>query len=103
MMFLNQRLDDCIHRALQHFIQFVQRQVDPVISDTPLRKIIGADALGPVAGADQNTTRFRLLALLLGLRSIQQLGLQQSHGAGSILVLGALVLTLDHDSRRNVR
>ena len=49
----HQRVDDLVQRlAFHHLRQLVQRQIDAVIGDAALRKIIGADAFGAVAGAD---------------------------------------------------
>ena len=52
-MFRHQCVADLGHIAVHDEIDFVQRQVDAVIGDAALRKIIGADALGTIAGADQ--------------------------------------------------
>ena len=59
LMLGHQRLDDFVERfAFDDLRQLVERQIDAVIGDAALRKIIGADALGAVARAD--------LALALG-------------------------------------
>ena len=35
--------------ALHHLGQIVERQIDAVVGDAPLRKVVGTDALGAVA------------------------------------------------------
>ena len=49
----DQRLDDLVERlARDHLVELVEGQVDAVVGDAVLREIVGADALGAVAGAD---------------------------------------------------
>ena len=49
----HQRIDDLVQPdAVDHLGQLVERQVDAMVGDAPLRKIVGADALGAVAAAD---------------------------------------------------
>src|SRR5438874_10398036 len=53
LVFRNERVDDFAERlALEDLRQLVKRQIDAVFGDAPLRVIVGADAFGPVAGAD---------------------------------------------------
>jgi hypothetical protein len=74
-----------------------------VIRDPPLGKVVGADTIRAIAGADQVAPQGRLLARLLLLGAAVELGLQQGQGAGAVLVLRALVLALDDDTRGQVR
>ena len=48
----DQRVDDLVEIALHHPVELVERQVDAVVGHPPLRKIVGADALGAVARPD---------------------------------------------------
>ena len=49
-MLRDERLDDLVQRfAGNDLLQLVERQVDPVVGDAPLRKIVGPDSFGPVA------------------------------------------------------
>ena len=41
----NQRVNEFVHFALHHPIELVERQIDTMVGDAALRKIIGADAL----------------------------------------------------------
>ena len=66
----DQRLDDLVELAHHHPVELVERQVDAVVGDPPLRKIVGADALRAVARADLQPARFRALARPPWLRSM---------------------------------
>src|SRR5688500_9418790 len=44
LMIGDQRRDDLVELAKHHPVELVERQVDPVIRDAALRKIVGADA-----------------------------------------------------------
>ena len=50
-MFLLQGADELIEVAVHHIGQLVQRQIDAVIGDASLRKIVGADALGAITAS----------------------------------------------------
>src|SRR5476651_1515249 len=53
LMLGHQRINDLVERfALDDLRQFVEREVDAVIAHAPLRKIVGADALGAIARTD---------------------------------------------------
>ena len=73
-------------------------------SDTRrLRIIVGADALGAVAGTD-------LAAAFGGARGVLLLPLeiveprpQHGHGLGAVAMLRAVLLHRHHDARRNMR
>ena len=72
-MLCDQRFDDLLKTASEDFIEFVQREVDPVIGDSTLWEIIGTNALRPVAAADQAAERHSLDATRLTLdRAITQ-------------------------------
>src|SRR5258708_8246946 len=73
-----------------------------MIGDGALRKIIGADAFGTVAGAD-------LLATIRRARGINALAFgvvdaraQDVHRRGAVLMLRAAVLHADDDAGRNM-
>src|SRR5262245_37407247 len=53
----DQAADQLVHLAVEDALDLVQRQVDPVIGDAALREVVGADALGAVARADQGFPR----------------------------------------------
>ena len=86
-MFLEQRVYDCIERAGQYVIKLVKRQVDAVIRDTALWKIVGADALRTIAGTDLQFSRLGLFLDLFGLLAFEDPCLQKGKGPGLVLVL----------------
>src|SRR5262249_60481785 len=80
--------------------KLVEREVDAVIGDAALRKIIGADALRAIARADLFLAvggALSLHALPLGIIDARA---QDVHGGGAILVLRAAVLHHHHDAGR---
>src|SRR5690606_27598293 len=63
-----------------------------------LGKVVGADALGTVARADQQLATVGDLLVGRGVLLVLQLGRQPGHGLGAVLVLRALFLAFDHDA-----
>src|SRR5258706_164057 len=49
-----QRRGHLVEVAVEDELQLVERQVDAVVSDAPLREVVGADAVAAVAAADQS-------------------------------------------------
>jgi hypothetical protein len=76
-----------------------ERQIDAVISQPTLRKVVRADALRTIAAPDQQTARLRLFLMLLLLPHVEQAGSEQRHRAGAVLVLRAFVLTTPRRAR----
>ena len=72
LMLAEQRFDDQIEFAFQHAVELVDGKVDPVIGHAPLRKIVGADALGTITRADQIAPILCLLSGLLIALALQQ-------------------------------
>src|SRR5687768_13557246 len=99
----HQRVDDFAERfALDDLRQLVEREIDAVVADAALRKVIGADALGTVAGADLPTP-------VGGARGVELLALvvveartQYRHGLGAVAMLGAILLHLHLDAGGDV-
>src|SRR5690606_13153778 len=73
------------------------------VGDAALREVVGADLGRAVARAHLRLARGGLLGLGLGEAGVEQLGAQQVHGLGAVLVLAALVLAGHHDAARKVR
>ena len=49
-------IDHFVQRfARQDLVELVEREIDPVVGKPALRKIIGADAFGAIAGTDLGT------------------------------------------------
>ena len=51
LVFLIERPNQLIEIAVHDVVELVEREIDAMIGDAPLRKIVGADALGAVARA----------------------------------------------------
>ena len=93
LMVGNKGVDDLVERlSLNDLGKFVKRQVDAVIADTPLREIVGADALGTVAAADLPATFRRARCIKTLALGVEKLGAQQAHGLGTVAVLRSLLL-----------
>ena len=93
---LPQRVDQLVEIALEHGGQPVQGEVDPVIGDPALGKVVGADPLAALAGADLAPPVRRDGGGLLLLRPLEQPGLEHAQGLRPVLDLRALVLA-GHD------
>ena len=65
LVFVLQRVHELGQLALHDVAELVQRQVDAVIGDARLRKVVGADALGAVAGAHLQLAVARHFAVAL--------------------------------------
>src|SRR5690606_36223633 len=102
LVLVHQRIDDFIEFALHNLFELVERQVDAVIGDAALREIVGADALGAIAGTHQLAARLALLGRLPFALGVQQPCLQQRHRAGAVLVLRAFVLAFPDDAGRQM-
>jgi hypothetical protein len=48
-----QGIQEFLDLAVQHVVQIVYGQADPVVGDAALGKIVGPDLGAPVAGADE--------------------------------------------------
>src|SRR5262245_33957265 len=100
---LLERIDELVQVAVHHIRQLVEREVDAMVRDASLRKVVGADALRTVAASHLQHAGLRLRGLLLLLFRGEQACLQQRHRTRAVLVLRALILALDHDAGRKVR
>ncbi|CSG15733.1 Uncharacterised protein [Shigella sonnei] len=62
-MFLDNRFNQHIQLTFHHFIQTVERQVDAVIGNAPLREVVSTVTVAAIATPQQVTTgrRFGLL------------------------------------------
>ena len=95
-------VDDLVELAFHDRVEGVEGQVDAVVGQAVLREIVGADALGAVAGADLRLAfGGQLVVLLLALEG-QQPGAEDAHGLVVVAVLRALVLAGDDQARRQV-
>src|ERR1700730_4143637 len=89
-------VDKRIDCAVEHLVELMQRQVDAMVGDAGLGKVVGADALGAIAGTDHRAARRRDLGFLLGLGLLEQARAQNLEGPRLVLVLRFFVATDDH-------
>src|SRR5882757_2430402 len=89
--------------AVHDVVDLVECETDAVVGDPSLRKIISADALGTVPGADQGFARGGFLGLLLAQLPVLDARRQYREGLFLVLVLGAPVLAFHDDAGRQMR
>src|SRR5215475_8307585 len=101
------RLTSRSHRpssvAVDHLIQVVGLEPDPVVGYPVLREVIGADPLGPVDRRHLAVPLRRRLGVGLLLRDREQPGPQHAHGLLLVLELALLVLAGNHHAGGQVR
>src|SRR5690606_12051258 len=102
LMIGNQRVDDLVELAFHDPVELVQREVDAMVRHPALGEVVGADALGTVAGSHLQQPRLRALVRRLHALQVEQAGAQNLHGARTVLVLRLLRLRND-DAGRQMR
>ncbi len=88
--------------TFHYFVQLIERQVDAVIRNAALRKVVGPNTFTAIPRPDQQSSFLSLFGFLLGNLRIEQSSLQQRHGACPVLVLRSLVLAFDNDASRKM-
>src|SRR5215813_2423513 len=73
--------------ASDHLRQLVEREIDAMVAHAPLGKIIGADALRAVTGADLPSTFGGAGSIPLLTLEVVESGAQDGHGLGAVSVL----------------
>src|SRR5512134_3805597 len=76
--------------AVHDRVDPVEREVDPVVGDATLRKIVGADALAAIAAADHALAHRRLLLLPFLPLAVEQARRQHRHRLRAVAVLRAV-------------
>ena len=61
LVFLIQRANELVEVAVHDIVELVEGQIDAMVGDAALRKIVRANALGAIARADLQFARLRLL------------------------------------------
>ena len=98
-----QRRRELLEVAVHDLVDLVQRQVDPVVGDSSLRKVVRADPLGPITAADQRFSLRRFLGMRRLPLLIEQSRCQHRHRAIAVPMLRPVVLAFDDEARRQVR
>ena len=83
-------------------IVICEGEIDAMVCGASLREVVGTDALGAVAAADQALALRGLGALLRAHLGVVEARGQHRHRLGLVAVLRAVVLALDDDAGRNV-
>src|SRR5262245_16503238 len=103
LMLGHQCVDDLAQRlALDDLRQLVECEINAVVADAALWKIVGADALGAIAGTNLaaplgGAGRVLLLALM-----VIEPRAQHRHGLGAVPVLRAILLHHHNDAGRHM-
>src|SRR5581483_4652533 len=85
LMLGHQSIDDLAQGlALDNLRQLVKREIDAVIADPALRKIVGADAFRAVARADLTAALGRAGSVLLLALVVIEPAAQHRHGLGAV-------------------
>src|SRR6476659_4976915 len=99
----DQRIDYLVESlAAQNLVEFVEREIDAVVSHAALRKIVGADALRAVARPDLVFSRRRALALEFFPFYLVEARAQDIERLRAVLMLRARA-DRNSDAGRNVR
>ena len=91
----HQILNQFIHVTEHDLIQLVQRQIDAVIREAVLRKVIRPNPLAAIAGTNQRASLFSPFRLRLLLFHFQQPTSQNPHRFGTVFMLAFFVLATD--------
>src|SRR5262249_48280627 len=84
---LLQRLAGPSEITIEDALEIVQREVDAMIRDAVLRKIVGADLRRPIAGANLGLPHARAFGFLLGDLRVEQSRAQHLHRPELVLQL----------------
>src|SRR5262245_25106690 len=84
---LFERVDDVAEIAGDDGVELVEIQIDAVIGDAILRKIVGADAFVAVAGTDLAAARFGTFAMEFLLLHVEEPAAQNAQGPFVVLML----------------
>src|SRR3989344_5270985 len=95
---VGQGLQHIAQVAFHHLQQLVQREVDAVVREPPLREVVGADAVAAVAAADQALAQSGLLGGAFAALLFLDTCLQHLQRLGLVAVLAAAVLAFGHDA-----
>ena len=93
-----QRIHQRSEFAVHDFAELVQGEADAMVGDAILRKVVGADFFGAIAGFDLPAPLGGDLVVLLLLLDFVKARAKHAHGFGAVLDLRFLVLLRDHQA-----
>src|SRR5438445_7008812 len=103
LVLCEQRLRQLGKVAVHDVVDLVKGETDAVVGDPSLRKIVGADAFGTVARADQGFARRGFLRLLFAPLFVLDARREHRERLFLVLVLRARVLAFHDDAGRKMR
>ena len=98
----NECIKQFVQEPLHDPIEGVEGQVDAVIGEAVLRKIVGSDSFGTIAGTDHVLSFRAELRFFGGTLRRKDFRAQDGHAFFLVLVLGAFLFGLDDDTGRQV-
>src|SRR5919109_1898482 len=102
-LFGTERVGELLELALEDALELVRRQLDAVVGDSVLGKVVGADLLGALARADLRPARGVELGLLLLALDLVQASAQHAQRLLAVLELALLVLHRHDEAGWKVR
>src|SRR5437762_1269634 len=99
----NQPFYDFVDLTLHNTVELINGEIDAVIRQPSLVKVIGSDPLAAVAASDHEFARRCDLGALFFLFLFQQSSAQDFHALGPILVLRFFILAGYNDPARDMR
>src|SRR5205823_13822105 len=90
------------HVAGDDIIELVEREIDAVIGEAILGKVVGADAIAAVAAADKRAPLLGPLPMDFLLLHFVKPAAEDAHGPLAVLVLAALILAFHLETGRDV-
>ena len=103
MFLARERIDQRIDGAIEDLIELMEREIHAMIGDARLWKVIGADALGTVAGTDHRFALRGDFRFLLGVGFVEQPRAQNFQCPRFVLVLRFFIATDNHHPARDMR
>src|ERR1700688_5027675 len=79
LVLVGQRLDEQVEIAVEHALELMQREVDAVVGDARLRKVVGADLLAAITGPHHRSSGRLELRIALRLRKVVEARAQDAH------------------------
>src|SRR4051795_12829941 len=95
---IDERLHDGVEVAVEHLVEVVGLEVDPVVADAVLREVVSEYAFAAVDGAHLTASCIARRGVRLLLSLGEQPGTQNAHRRLLVLQLALLVLAGDDDA-----
>jgi hypothetical protein len=103
LLFADQGFNDFVQFSVQNLLKVVKTQIDPVVGDSVLGKIVGANLFRPLTAAYLHPPFFVYTFGLLSLLHVKQPGPKYCHGLHPIPYLRPFILAGSHYAGGQVR